>query len=200
MTPHAPPVDTSSDRIRLPFNFDVEKMTKEILALDLNTFIYYNVISLRSPAHLVDTSLPLPPPSGNYADGSWTDWLDTPQLDACPYIKTIVDVFREHTDVTLVRALRLEAGNVVKEHCDPTLGLQIEESVIRLTIPILSDETDEFYLNGELVPMKPGECWYMRLTDPHKVVNSGTTDRINITIDMIPNEWVKSLILENDEK
>jgi len=36
--------------------------------------------------------------------------------------------------------------------------------------------------------MKPGKCWYMRLTDPHSVENNSTTDRINITIDMIPNQ------------
>ena len=126
--------------------------------------------SLRSPAHMVDPSLPFPPPVDDYADGSWTDWLDTPALKASPYLSSIVDTFRKHTVVTLVRVLRLAAGNFVKEHTDPTLGLHIEKSVIRLTIPIIDDDTD-FYLNGTPVPMKPGECWYLRLTDPHKVMN-----------------------------
>lgn len=42
--------------------------------------------------------------------------------------------------------------------------------------------------------MKAGECWYLRLSDPHRIVNQGTTERINLTIDMIRNEWVKSLL------
>lgn len=192
------PTNTKNDRIKLPLTFDVEKMKVEVQALDLNAFVYYNVMPLRSPAHIVDSSLPFPPPAEDYADGSWTDWLNTPQLEASPYLKSIVEKFQEKTTVTLVRILRLEKGNEVREHRDVTLGLQEKKSVIRLTIPIIKDENADFYLNNKLVPMKPGECWYLRLTDPHKVVNNSDTDRINITLDMIPNEWVRNMILEND--
>ena len=124
--------------------------------------------------------------------------MNTPSLERSPYLKSIVEMFQEHTTVTLVRALRLEKGNIVKEHRDVTLGLQVEKSVIRLTIPVIKEEKSLFYLNNKIVPMKPGECWYMRLTDPHQVINKSDRDRINITIDMIPNEWVRNLILEND--
>ncbi len=193
------PTDTKSDRIKLPFTFDVEKMKEEVKKLDLDTFVYYNVMPLRSPAHIVDPSLPKPPPADDYADGSWTDWLNSPQLEASPYLKSIVEKFQEHTTVTLVRLLRLEKGNTVRRHTDATLGLQIHTSVIRLTIPVIKDENADFYLNDKIVPMKPGECWYLRLTDPHSVENNSDSDRINITLDMIPNEWVRNLILENDD-
>lgn len=186
---------TSADRVKLPFLFNVEKMAAEVNQLRMNHFIYYNVIPLRSPAHLVDPSLPVPPPTEDYADGSWTEWLDTPDLKSSPYLNEVIDTFKQHTKVTLVRILRLAAGNIVKEHCDPTLGLEVPKSVIRLTIPILNGDGVVFYLNGEPVPMLPGECWYMRLSDPHSVVNSSSEDRINLTIDMIPNDWVKSMIL-----
>lgn len=195
MTPTIDHIDTASDRIKLPINFDVAKMTEEVQALNFNEFIYYDVMPLRSPAHFVDPSLPPPPPAEDFADGTWTDWLDTSALKKSPYLASVVDYFRQHTQVNLVRLLRLAAGSVVKEHTDPTLGLQIPKSVIRLTIPILVSDEVVFYLNGEPVPMKPGECWYLRLTDPHSIVNAGTADRINLTIDMIPNEWVKSMLL-----
>ncbi len=198
MTSSTQPTDTVSDSIKLPFSFDVAKMKKEVEALNLNNFIYYNVVPLRAPAHQVDTSLPFPPPADDYADGSWTDWLDTPELKASPYLTGVVDTFRQHTKVTLVRAIRLAAGNVVEEHTDPTLGLQVPKSVIRLTVPIISDEGVEFYLNNQIVPMKPGECWYMRLSDPHRVVNNSPADRINLTIDMIPNDWVRSVIAKQE--
>lgn len=185
---------TVEDRIQLPLQFDVEKMLAEVRQMNMNSFIYYNVIPLRSPAHMVDPSLPVPPPTDDYADGSWTDWKDTDDLTHSPYLTEVIDTFKKHTKVTLVRILRLAAGNVVKEHCDPTLGIEIPKSVVRLTVPILNEEGVEFYLNGEQVPMKPGECWYMRLTDPHSVVNNSSVDRINLTIDMIPNDWVRSLI------
>ena len=190
--------DTVLDRIKLPLTFDVEKMKAEVQNMNLNSFIYYNVIMLRAPAFQVDPSIPMPEMSEDYADGSWTDWLNTKDLNNCPYIKSIVEYFQEHTTVNLVRILRLAAGNVVKEHTDPTLGLQIEKSMVRLTIPIIRNEEVEFYLNGTTIDMKPGECWYMRLTDPHKIINNSPEDRVNLTIDVIPNEWVKDLILSND--
>jgi mannose-6-phosphate isomerase-like protein (cupin superfamily) len=183
------------DRIKLPITFDVDKMQSEVINMGLDQFIYYKVIPLRAPAHIVDPSLPLPPPADDYADGSWTEWLDTPELKQSPYLTSVVDTFRQHTDVTLIRLLRLEPGAVVKEHTDPTLGLHIHKSVIRLTIPIFSGDNVDFYLNNKIVPMKPGECWYLRLTDPHRIIHKGNTERINLTIDMTPNEWVKSFIL-----
>ena len=40
-------------------------------------FVYYDVLPLTAPAHLVDPSLPPPPPAVDYADGTWTRWLRT---------------------------------------------------------------------------------------------------------------------------
>ncbi len=194
------PADMIYDRVKLPFTFDEKKMAAEIKALNLGSFIYYDSLPLRSPAHLVDTSLPFPPPAVDFADGSWTDWMDTSVLKKCPYILSVIDFFREHTKVNLVRLLRLAPGAVVKEHTDPTLGLEVEKSVIRLTIPIITNDFVEFFLNGKIVPMQLGECWYLRLTDPHKINNHGKTERINLTIDMIPNEWVRSTILNAQYK
>lgn len=189
----------TSDRVKLPFIFEKSKMLEEAKAvLQLKDFEYYDVVPLRSPAHLVDTSLPFPPPCGDYADGSWTDWLDTDALKKSPYLNSIVNFFKENTIVTLVRLLRLAPDAIVKEHTDPTLGLEIEKSVIRLTIPILNNEKVTFYLNDTPVLMKPGECWYMRLTDRHKIINNGTEERINFTIDIIPNDWIRQIIKEYD--
>ena len=187
------------DRIQLPFIFDSEKMLEEFNALKLGQFEYYNVIPLRSPSHIVDNTIPFPPPAEDYADGSWCDWLNTNELENAPYIKSIVEQFQKNTEVTLVRLLRLAPNSVVKEHRDLTLGLEVEKSVIRLTVPILNKEHNEFYLNNTLVHMKPGECWYMRLTDPHKVINNGGTERVNLTIDMVPNDWVRNLIDESQK-
>jgi len=185
---------TMADRIQLPLSFDAEKMIAEVQALNLHDYVYYDVLPLRGPAHEIDSSLPPPPPAEDYADGTWTDWLNSSVLKSCPELLKVLEYFQEHTRVTLVRLLRLAPDSVVREHTDPTLGLDIWKSVIRLTIPIQINEGVEFYLNGTTVPMQPGECWYLRLTDPHSVVNAGTTDRINLTIDMEPNEWVRALV------
>jgi len=182
------------DRVKLPFLFDRIKMQEEAQALRLANFEYYNVMPLRAPAHLVDTSLPLPPPAEDYADGSWTEWLNTVQLDQSPYLTSIVGSFAEHTTVNLVRLLRLAPKAEVPEHCDPTLGLEEEKSMIRLTIPIYNKGKVEFILNDRVVDMNEGECWYLRLTDKHKVINYGDEERINLTLDVIPNEYIRELI------
>jgi hypothetical protein len=70
----------------LPFNFNVEEMKAEIKVFCLNNFGYYNVIPLRAPGHIVDTSLSFSPPAKDYADGSWTDWLNTKDLLKSPYL------------------------------------------------------------------------------------------------------------------
>lgn len=194
MSPATPANDDIADRVKLSLRFDVDRMLADLEHMNLEPFIHYSVMPLRSPAHLVDPSIPKPPPADDYADGSWTDWLDTPALKAAPYLTEVVDTFRQHTAVTLVRILRLEARSSVDEHTDPTLGVHIERSVVRLTIPIQSEREVVFFLNDQPVPMQPGECWYLRLTDPHRIIHGGRQERINLTVDMIPNEWVWSLI------
>ena len=193
-----PTLDSSEtqflDRVKLPLSYDASKMFEEFEAIKAQQFEYYKVIQLRAPAHMVDTSLPFPPPATDYADGSWTPWMDTPEMAQCAYLKSVIDFFKENTTVTLVRLLRLAPQSVVQEHTDPTLGLEIEKSVIRLTIPIYNQPGVEFFLNDSLVPMLPGECWYLRLTDPHRVLNNSDYERVNLTIDMIPNDWVLNLI------
>ena len=195
---HATPKAKTKDRIKLPLTFDADKMLAEFEALKLNNFEYYNVIPLRAPAHTVDSSIPMPPPAADYADGSWCDWLDTEHLETSAYLKSVVDTFKENTKVTLVRLLRLAPNSVVQQHTDPTLGLEIHSSVIRLTIPILNKEGVQFFLNDTEVLMQPGECWYLRLTDPHRVLNNGASERVNLTIDMIPNDWIRSIIMESE--
>lgn len=193
-TATAPAQTTASDRIKLDLTFDVAKLQAETDNISLNTFIYYDVLPLRAPAHLVDATLPEPPPSEDHADGSWTDWLNTSHLEKSPYLKSVVEFFQQHTSVTLVRLLRLAPGAIVKEHCDPTLAVEVPKSVVRLTVPIYTNDEVTFYLNSKPVQMGLGECWYLRLCDPHKITNFSQEARINLTIDMIPNEWVRELI------
>ena len=109
-------------------------------------------------------------------------------------------MFSQYTTVNLVRLLFLAPNSVVKEHTDPTLALEEEKSMIRLTIPIHTNEGVSFILNDAVVPMEMGECWYLRLTDPHQVINNGTTDRINLTIDVIPNNTIIDLITKAIER
>jgi hypothetical protein len=169
-------------------------MLAEAHALKQKQYEYYTVIPLRAPADLVDTSLPFHAPSGDYADGPWTEWMDTSALEKSTYLRSIVNVFSQYATVNLVRLLFLAPNSIVKDHTDPTLALEEEKSMIRLTIPIDNNDDVEFFLNDTLVPIKVGECWHLRLSDTHRVINNGTTDRINLTIDIIPNDKIIEII------
>ena len=137
--------ETFADRIKLPLQFDAAGLRADIDNMQLKPFIYYDVIPLRSPAHLVDPSIPVPPPCDNYADGSWCDWKNSEALTNSPNLIKVLEFFASHCTVTLVRILRLEAGSKVAEHTDPTLAMHIEKSVVRLTIPIQSEAAVDFF-------------------------------------------------------
>ena len=168
---------TYPDRLKLPFEFDVDRMSHEIDTMRLEPYIYYS-----------STMIGIPKP------GTKPGPDDPPT--SLPYFRSIIDQFREHTKVTLARVLRLEPGSEVKEHCDPMLGIEIDNSVIRLTIPISGQDGVLFYLNDDPVPMTHGECWYMRLSDQHRVLHNGPVERINFTLDMEPNDWFRGVMHE----
>ncbi len=184
------------DRVKLPFQFDAGRLLDDVQKLKLHDYVFYNVIQLRGPAHLIDASRPIPPPADDYADGSWTEWLDSEALKRTTYLNEVLNFFKKHLTVNLVRLLRLEPGGIVQEHTDPTLGLHIKKSMIRLTIPILTNDRVQFILNGTTIPLQAGECWYIRLTDPHRVINQSAQERINLTLDVIPNPWLRNIIAE----
>jgi hypothetical protein len=52
----------------------------------------------------------------------------------------------------------------------------------------------EFYLAGSRVVMGEGECWYLDLSQPHRLHNRGKTDRIHLVIDCVVNDWLRSII------
>lgn len=166
------------DRIKLPFLYDAARLRAEIDAMGLHPFIYYSSIMLKLPH---ERKVEDPPTK-------------------YPYTMQIIEEFNCHTHVSLARILRLEPGAEVREHCDPMLGLEIPDSVVRLTIPICGGENVTFYLNDTPVPMKPGECWYMKLSDQHRIIHQGTTERVNLTLDVKPNAWVRALLQKSYER
>lgn len=123
---------------------------------------------------------------------------DTPILEACPNIRKVLAAFA--CDIKSARLLRLGPGSSIKEHRDYELGREAGE--IRLHIPLTTNERVEFYLDGRLVNMKEGECWYLNFNLPHRVENRGSTARVHLVIDCVINDWLDSLLPaeESDQK
>jgi hypothetical protein len=70
---------------------------------------------------------------------------------------------------------------------------------VRLHVPIFTNDEVEFLLNGTAVPLNEGELWYLRLSDPHSVLNRGQTERVQLSIDVVVNDWVVDRIVEGIE-
>jgi hypothetical protein len=88
--------------------------------------------------------------------------------------------------------MRLGPGSVIKEHTDHELS--VEEGVARLHIPIVTNSGVTFLLNGSRVVMTAGSVWYLRLSDPHSVVNAGDSARVHMVIDVDAGDWIRGLL------
>jgi hypothetical protein len=119
-------------------------------------------------------------------DSPTASFSDTPLRTRCPNIDAALG--RLLCPVGPVRPLRLSAGGHIREHRDA--GLRLEQGLARLHVPIATGEAVEFYIDGDLVTMAPGECWYLNFDLPHRVQTLGMTDRVHLVIDCSANEWL----------
>ena len=174
--------NTLPDRIRLEQRYDVPRLQQDVNAivssLTQQFYVYYMPVILAS----------------NVKAPATHDWAAEPMLQDCSYLHETFSGFE--TEITSIRLMRLEAGAELKEHTDPTLDAAHRE-VVRLTLPVFSDDTVVFLLNGTPVAMQPGELWYMKLSERHSVHNNGPNERINMSIDVKWNPWVEAWLAAN---
>jgi quercetin dioxygenase-like cupin family protein len=182
------------DRLLLPFRFDAALLQRDLRALAgvswISHFVRQNydgdwsVIPLRGKAGATHPVMMI------YADPACRDFEDTPILNACGYFREVLATFK--TPLYAARLMRLAPGSVIKEHSDFDLGF--EQGTVRFHIPVSTNPQVEFYLNRRRVELEAGSCWYLRLSDPHSVVNNGDADRVHMVIDAAVNDWVAAAL------
>ena len=174
------------DRLRLPLGFDAERLQRDLAALAAAPwtphFVPQNydgdwsVIPLRAPKGTAGQH----PIRMIYSDPSAAEFEDTPFMSSCPYFREAAFAFGPEPRAT--RLMRLTPGSTIKEHADGDLAA--EDGMARIHVPIATNPDVVFEVNRRRVDMAPGEAWYLRLADPHRVANRGTTDRIHLVIDL----------------
>jgi len=74
------------------------------------------------------------------------------------------------------------------------LELSVEEGTARIHIPVSTNAGVEFYLNRSRIVLEAGSAWYLRLRDPHSVVNRGATDRVHLLVDTVMNARLEAML------
>jgi len=139
-------------------------------------------VSLRSVGGKSDSIYPNPVAAEPY--------LDTEMLAHAPYVRQVLEEIK--CEKESVRFLRLAAGAKIKEHKDYFIG--IEDGVVRLHIPVITNPLIEFYLDDERVDMQEGELWYLNFGLNHRVENKSDVDRIHLVLDCKVNDWLLGMI------
>lgn len=183
---------------RLAVSFDAAALVRDIDAIDQSMWTrHFNAnyhdggwsgVALR--AQDGDASRLYPDPQGS------SEYFDTPMRAACPAIDAALASFGP--GLRSARLLRLAPGSCIREHRD--YGLSLESGEARLHVPVCTDPNVEFYLDGQLVQMEPGECWYLNLDLPHRVENFGTRARVHLVVDCGVGEHLLNLLPSEAEQ
>ena len=182
------------DRLRLPLGFDPDRLAHDMRTVESSGWIAHfvpqnyegewSIIPLRAKAGATHPIMMIS------SDPTCRDYADTPMLATCPYFREVLATFE--APLRSVRLMRLGPGSVIKEHTD--LELSFEEGTVRIHVPVVTNPEVEFFLNRERVILEAGSAWYLRLSDPHSVVNRGTNDRVHMVIDAEVNDWIGAVL------
>jgi hypothetical protein len=180
------------DCFKLPLSFDPERLKADLGQLSPGDWLphfndrYYegdwSGVALRSIGGASTKLYPDPAAKEPFAD--------TAILARCPNIREALGEFK--CPLNSVRLLRLGPGSRIREHKDYNLSL--EDGEVGIHVPIVTDALVEFFLKGERLAMKEGECWYLNLNLPHRVENLSDIPRIHLVIHGVVNPWVRSMI------
>ncbi len=178
--------------LRLPLDFDRAGLRRDLERVESDGWVahfnadYYDGewsgVALRAVDGLANQIYPDPTASGRY--------VDTPVLAHSPYFRTVLAAFE--CPLNSVRLLKLAARSSIREHRDYQLSHTHGE--VRVHVPIVTNDDVAFYLDGELLPMREGEAWYLDLELPHRVDNRSDHDRVHLVIDCVENEWLDGLL------
>lgn len=116
-------------------------------------------------------------------------YQDTSLLNQLPYLKSIIEQWECPKET--IRLLALHPGAEIKPHRD--LGCNYEGGMLRIHIPIQTNNELKFMVGGEQLKLAEGSCWYIDFDQTHSIINAGDNVRVHLVIDALRNEWTDRL-------
>jgi len=116
--------------------------------------------------------------------------IETETLSRCHYFRRVLDSFE--CPILAARLLGLGPGSRIREHEDFYIGPEYDQ--LRFHIPVVTDESVDFFVNHQKLVMNEGEAWYIDFSFPHRVENLSERTRVHLVIDCRINGWVRRMI------
>lgn len=190
------PLGHLPDRVRLPLAFDPAPLAAELAVFAEAEWVRHFV---RSNYEGEWSVLPLRAAAGEThpirmigTHPLAASFVDTSYLERAPALGALLAAL--DCPLKAARLMRLAPGSRILEHEDH--DPDAENGTARLHLPIITNAKVEFLLNRRPVAMRPGELWYLRLSEPHAVANRGATDRVHLVIEARLNPWLLHLLEE----
>lgn len=108
-------------------------------------------------------------------------YADAPALAQCPELRAMLETMA--LPWKSVRLMRLLPGCEIREHSDA--GVCAAQGEARLHVPLQTGEQVFFHVDGERIPLRAGECWYVDVSRPHRVRNRGSLARVHLVADAL---------------
>jgi mannose-6-phosphate isomerase-like protein (cupin superfamily) len=177
--------------VLFPFKFDPQALRADLARIQEHEWTQHfnqadysgdwSGVALRSPTGAAAEIYP--PPACN-------EFRDTELIARCPYIREVVATFE--CPLKAVRLLRLRAGSRVLEHRDE--DLRLEDGELRIHVPVQTSPEVEFIVGGRRLMLREGESWYIDFSQPHRIHNAGSHDRVHLVIDAKLNNWARAAL------
>jgi len=162
----------ATEFIRLPYQFDVEKLKAEVQALDPSEWM----------PHVQDypgnTSIPLISLNGEMNDDFNGPMAVTEKLQRSPYLQQVIASFGEVFGRS--RLMGLAAHNEVPEHRDVNYHWY---NRVRIHIPVITNPKVLFHCGDRFVHMEAGQTWIFDSWKKHSVKNNSDENRVHLVID-----------------
>lgn len=169
------PVKLATEFVRLPLDFDVERLTAEVLAIPESEWRPH------PQGHPGNSALPLIAVGGDpMNDSTRGPMAPTPNLGRCDYLQQVLASFR--TVVGRARLMRLDGNSEATLHVD-TNYYWAER--VRIHVPIVTSESITFQCGERSVHMPAGQSWIFDAWRRHNVLNPTGERRIHLVADTV---------------